>query len=207
MKLYVLGDSISLHYGPFLKVYLHGFMEYSRKEGEEEARLNLDHPQGANGGDSSMVLAFLNAKTQQGGIRADLLLLNCGLHDLKTDPSTRKKQIPLAQYEANLRAILKTIRALGPKPVWIRTTMVDDAIHNRTAPGFHRYAADCREYNGVADRVMAANRLPVIDLCTFTRNLGLDLYCDHVHFHEHIREKQAAYIAGWLCRFPSQLRL
>jgi hypothetical protein len=152
-----------------------------------------------------MVLAFLNAKARHGGIDADLLLLNCGLHDLKTDPRTGKKQIPLDQYEANLRAILKTTRALGPKPIWVRTTLVDDAIHNLTAPGFQRYAADCREYNRMADRVMAANGIPGIDLCTFTQNLGPDLYCDHVHFHEHIREKQAAYIAGWLCRFQNQI--
>jgi hypothetical protein len=38
----------------------------------------------------------------------------------------------------------------------------------------------------------------VIDLHSFTANLGPDLYIDHVHFPESIREKQAAYIAGWL---------
>ena len=38
----------------------------------------------------------------------------------------------------------------------------------------------------------------MIDLYTFTRNLGPDLYCDHVHFHEHVREKQGAFVAGWV---------
>jgi len=53
-------------------------------------------------------------------------------------------------------------------------------------------------YNDVADRVMREAGVPVMDLYTFTCNLGTDLYCDHVHFHSHVREKQAAFIAGWL---------
>jgi lysophospholipase L1-like esterase len=204
LKLYVLGDSISIHYGPFLQAYLKGVMEYSRKEGEEEALLNLDNPQGANGGDSSMVLSFLTAKARSGGIDADLLLLNCGLHDIKTDLRSGRKQVPIIQYEDNLRAILKTVRGPRPKLIWIRTTLFDEAIHNSSGVGFHRYAVDCIGYNRVADRVMEESGVPIVDLCAFTLNLGSDLYCDHVHFHEHIREKQAAFIAGWLFRFMEQ---
>ena len=63
---------------------------------------------------------------------------------------------------------------------------------------FHRFVADCLAYNDAADRVMAEAGVPSIDLFTFTRNLGPDLYCDHVHFVEPIREKQAAFIAGWV---------
>jgi GTP-binding protein HflX len=51
-----------------------GFTSSLRKEGAEEALLNLDIPQGANGGDSSMVRTFLAAKAAAGGIDADLLL-------------------------------------------------------------------------------------------------------------------------------------
>ena len=76
MKIYIIGDSISIHYGPYLQTYLDGVMEYSRKEGEEEALLNLDNPQGANGGDSAMVLSFLESKIDSGGIDADLLHIN-----------------------------------------------------------------------------------------------------------------------------------
>ena len=198
MKLYVLGDSISIHYGPYLQACLKGVMEYSRKEGEEEALLNLDNPQGANGGDSSMVLAFLKAKARAGGIDADILLLNCGLHDIKTDPQSGRKQVPIGQYESNLNAIVETVRGLKPKLIWIRMTLFDDATHNRAGLNFCRYAADCIEYNRVADRVMNEEGVPVIDLCAFTANLGRDIYCDHVHFIEPVREKQAAYIAGWL---------
>jgi lysophospholipase L1-like esterase len=198
MKIYVIGDSISLHYGPCLQGYLRGVMDYSRKAGEEEAMLNLDNPQGANGGDSGMVLAYLQAKARAGGIDADRLLLNCGLHDIKTNPETGAKQVPLDRYRDNLQAILQTVSAMRPKLVWIRTTPCDEAIHNPRMPDFHRFAADGIAYNRAADEIMAAAHVPAIDLYTFTLNLGDDLYCDHVHFHEHIREKQAAFIAGWL---------
>lgn len=209
MKVYVLGDSISIHYGPFLKQYLNGAMEYARKEGEAEALLNLDRPQGANGGDSAMVLAFLKALLAAGGIDADLLLVNCGLHDIRRDPATGQAQVAIADYEANLRAIVATAGRLRPRLIWMRTTPCDEQVHNRPGLGFQRFARDCDAYNAVADRVMAEAGVPAIDLHSFTRNLGQgrELFCDHVHFHEHIREKQAAFIAGWLQGFVSPGRL
>ena len=201
MHLYLIGDSISLHYGPYLQAYLDGVMTYARKEGEDEALLNLDNPQGANGGDSGMVRAFLAAKVAAGDLDADLLLVNAGLHDIKTDPVTGARQVPLDQYAANLRAIVDLAETLPAHLVWIRTTPCDERVHNRPGMAFHRFAADCDAYNAAADAVMAAAGVPVIDLHTFTRNLGPDLYCDHVHFYEQVREKQAAFIAGWVLGF------
>ena len=203
-KVYVLGDSISIHYGPYLQQHLRGVMDYARKEGEEEALLNLDRPNGANGGDSAMVLAFLQAKAAAGGIDADLLLVNCGLHDIKTDPATGQRQISLADHAANLRAIVATAAQLKPQLIWLRSTPCDETIHNLRPVGFHRFKADNIAYNHVADEIMSAALVPIIDLHTFTMNLGPDLYCDHVHFHEAIREKQAAFIAGWLHAFTQQ---
>jgi len=45
--------------------------------------------------------------------------------------------------------------------------------------------------------VRKTRQIAIIDLYTFTRNLGPDLYCDHVHFLEHIREKQARFLTNW----------
>ncbi len=205
MKIYVIGDSISIQYGPFLERYISGIIDYSRKEGEDEALLNLDNPQGANGGDSSMVLSFLRSKATNGGINANLLLLNCGLHDIKTNIETAKMQVPIKDYENNLRAIHAVVKEMKIEMAWIRTTPCDEKIHNRTnIMGFHRFSADCNRYNAVADRIMHELEVPVIDLYSFTCNIGQDLYCDHVHFHQFVREKQAAFIAGWLfCHIAS----
>lgn len=197
-KLYIIGDSISIQYGPYLQQALQGVMHYARKEGETEALLNLDNPQGANGGDSSMVLAFLQGMAQQGSIDADLLLVNCGLHDIKTNPQTGQRQIGIDGYAENLRAIVALAATMPLSMAWIRTTPCDEYVHNQPHMAFHRFAADCDAYNTVADNIMHTAGIPIIDLYTFTRNLGADLYCDHVHFHEPVRAQQAAFLAGWL---------
>ena len=49
---YVIGDSISIQYGPYLESALGASWQYDRKSGDAEARKNLDIPIGANGGDS-----------------------------------------------------------------------------------------------------------------------------------------------------------
>jgi lysophospholipase L1-like esterase len=197
-KIYVFGDSISIQYGPYLAQYLNGLLAYRRKAAEEEELLDLDWPPTANGGDSSMALAFLKGRAALGGVEADLLLLNCGLWDLRTDPETGRKQVPIDAYHANLAALIALVREMGPALIWIRTTPCDEVVHNREGMGFYRFAADCEAYNRAADEVMRAHGVPIIDLYTFTHNLGEDLYADHVHFKEHVREKQGAFIAGWL---------
>lgn len=206
MKIYVLGDSISIQYGPYLEKHLEGVMEYSRKEGEEEALLNLDNPQGANGGDSAMVLSFLTRKARSGGIDADLLLLNCGLHDIKTDPQTNAKQVNIDEYRINLTQIVDLVEGIRPSLVWIRTTPADENVHNCRGMPFHRFASDCDAYNAAADEIMRERCVPIIDLHAFTLALGADVYCDHVHFHEHVREKQAAFIAEWLLNNAGETR-
>ena len=195
---YVIGDSISIQYGPFLEQYLRGFMRYARKAEDSEAKAGLPDPLGQNGGDSSMVLRFVEAAEKAGGLGADILLLNCGLHDIKTTPDSGEKQVPIDAYEENLKKILASANRMGMKVVWVRTTPVDDNVHNKPASTFFRFAADCAAYNGVADRVMKEAGVPEIDLFTFTNNLGENLFADHVHFPEPVREKQGAYIAGWL---------
>lgn len=198
MKIYVIGDSISIQYGPYLKKYLNDKIIYSRKEGEEEALLDLDNPIGANGGDSKMVLTFLKAILKSNILDADYILLNCGLHDIKADPITKKQQVTIEEYTQNLQSIISLFSNIKIKLVWIKTTPCDDTVHNSADSKFHRYSKDCINYNNVADRLMTQSKIPIIDLNSFTSKLGPDLYCDHVHFHEHIREKQGAFIAGWL---------
>ena len=198
LKICLLGDSISLHYGIFLQEYLNSFVEYAQKEDKEGTIQNLNNEKGVNSGDSSKVLSFLKSKIHRSGIDSDILLFNCGLHDIKTDPLSCSKQVPLHQYEKNLKEILKTIECFRTKPIWIRTTPFDENRHNRFNLNFSRYSRDCIEYNLVADRIMKTNNVPIIDLFNFTLNLGDKIYCDHVHFTEAVREKQAAYIAGWL---------
>jgi lysophospholipase L1-like esterase len=187
--LHVVGDSISIHYGPYLQTMLTGVMAYSRKTAPDGS---TDDSGAANGGDSSMVLDYL--KTLQPDRPFDLLLINCGLHDIKRDVATHAVQVPLDRYEANLRAILAQAQRLATRMIWVRTTPVIDERHNRLNTTFQRFEADVETYNAAADRIMRER----IDLFTFTRNLGPDIYADHVHFTDEVRAQQAAFIAGHL---------
>jgi len=197
--LFVIGDSISIQYGPFLASMVAGLWSYARKSNEEEALLDLDQPQGANGGDSARVLTYLQALEKRGTWRPDLLLLNCGLHDLKTDKETGAKQVPLAAYEANLEAAAACLTRMGVRTAWVRTTPVHDEWHAERKP-FFRYLEDVRAYNTVADRVMKAAGNELLDLFTFTLSLDhpQELSPDGVHFTESTQRLQAAFIAGYL---------
>jgi hypothetical protein len=187
--LHVVGDSISIHYGPYLQTLLTDVMAYSRKTAPDGS---TDDAGAANGGDSSMVLDYL--KTLQPDRPFDLLLINCGLHDIKRDVATHAVQVPLDRYEANLRAILAQAQRLATRMIWVRTTPVIDERHNRLNTTFQRFEADVETYNAAADQIMRDR----IDLFTFTRNLGPDVYADHVHFTDEVRAQQAAFIAGHL---------
>lgn len=197
-RLFVVGDSISVQYGPYLRDMLQGKFEYDRKGGAAALLVDPFQPNdSANGGDSSMVLTYLKERHATDPIRADYMLINCGLHDIKRVPPHLPYQVPIEDYRSNLRAIVSEVRRAGAKMIWARTTPVDDERHNTRSKQFHRFASDADAYNAAADAIMGEESVPMIDLHGFTRSLGSDLYCDHVHFHDPIRQLQAAYIAGW----------
>ena len=197
-SLFVLGDSISLHYGPYLFKMLDGVFELSRKEGEKEALRDLNVSIGGNGGDSEKVLEYLNELFHSGKLDYDFLLLNCGLHDIKIYPQAGEKQVGFSKYKENLSAVVSLLEKSKVRPIWVRSTPVNDLVHSSRTNDFVRYACDLDTYNGAADKIMEESGILTIDLYTFTKNLGEDIFCDHVHFKDEIRALQAAFIAGHL---------
>ena len=199
-KLFVIGDSISMQYGPYLENHLRGFFEYDRKRDDGKGGNDLDNPQGANGGDSSMVLDYLKKKLQDKSFSPEILLLNCGLHDIKRNPQSGEIQVPIDNYEHHLTEIFDILKERDIKGVWVRTTPLDEIRHNTRSRSFHRYEKDLEAYNEVADRVTKSFGIETIDLHQFTLNLGNDTFIDHVHFDEVTRSLQAAFIAGFLIK-------
>jgi hypothetical protein len=197
-SVFVIGDSISMHYGPYLEQFLQGFWEYDRKRDDGLSSANLDNPAGANGGDSGMVLNYLKIRLKDPNFKPDVLLLNCGLHDIKTPVGTTEKQVSLESYKNNLIDIFDLVTSRGIKLVWVRTTPVDDEQHNSRQRSFHRFAADLDAYNEAGDAIFSTREVPIIDLYQFTKNLGEDIFIDHVHYGEEVWAKQAAFIAGYL---------
>jgi hypothetical protein len=147
--LFVVGDSISMHYGPFLQSLLPEGWRLRRKEDNTgEAQNNLDIPAGENNGDSRMVLDYLRYLYATGWSPPDLLVINCGLHDIKSCNGVF--QVPLPAYEKNLTDIFALLLDQNIPVYWISSTPVDDGLHNSRQPEFQRYNADILAYNSSA---------------------------------------------------------
>lgn len=196
--LFVIGDSISVHYGPFLEEYLRGVFTVTRKPGVDEALKDLDVPQGANGGDSGMVVEWMEWVKGTGAPRCDLMIVNCGLHDVRAQIGTLEKQVSIERYAENVKRISRLARELSVRPIWMRTTPVDEDMHNEGgARGFLRFNSDIDDYNKVADEIMDDSMIRVADLHKFSSNLPGQPFEDGVHFVEEARKLQAAFLAGF----------
>ncbi|MCD0487469.1 SGNH/GDSL hydrolase family protein [Pedobacter sp. MC2016-14] len=201
LKLFILGDSISLQYGVYLEKYLKGIYTIDRKGSQEKALQNLDLPIDANGGNSKMVLDYLLTREKDPNFQPDVLLLNCGMHDIKRNPVTKEIAIDSINYRQNLEAIYKLLSKKKIPVVWVRSTGVIDAIHAAKSKAFDRYEKDVDQYNAIADQVFKKHKVPIIDLYSFTLKLGDDRYADHAHFIPGVIDAQAVYIADFLKKF------
>ena len=196
-KLFVIGDSISCYYGKYLKDMLNGFCGYDRKGGNHKLENLDDCTDGINGGDSSMVLTYFREVLKKDFFHPDYLLLNCGLHDVKKHGDTL--QIPPEQYRDNLNQICDLAKQNGINVIWVRTTPLNENSPHISHRETVRHKGDIERYNQIADAVMSARDIPVIDLYTFTKNLGPGIYlnnADTVHFNEHAAQLQASHVAG-----------
>lgn len=194
-KVFIVGDSISIHYGPYLQRFLGDQYQYERKGGVDSQMKKPDIPEGANGGDSKRVVAYLDSLYYNNcQLQTDYLIVNCGLHDIKVLSSNGETSVSPEEYVQNLSEIIRLSKAMSTRLIWIRSTPVVDSIHN-TKVHFKRFNKDVLRYNRLADSVMNAAQVPIIDLYSFTINFGNSAYDDHVHYKKRIRIKQARYIA------------
>ena len=197
-SLFVIGDSITLDYGPHLEAALEGVASVSRKEGRGEAYKNLDLPRGANGGHSGMVREYLGYLNAGGVFHTDVMLINCGLHDIKSNLETGELQVSTEAYRENLVAIMDLAPDLARKVAWVRTTPIDDERHAKRRCGFGRVQRDVDRYNQIADEVMKEKGIQIIPFDEATHEMGtrMDLYRDGVHFLKPVHKEQGEYLAG-----------
>jgi arylsulfatase A-like enzyme/lysophospholipase L1-like esterase len=145
-RVLLIGDSISMGYTVPVRDLLKG-------------KTNL-HRIPANGGSTKDGIA--NIEKWLGNGKWDVIHFNWGLHDLKhwkngkLDPAG-PQLATLAEYETNLRALVKRMQATGAKLIWATTTPVPDGCDGRTA-------GDELKYNEVASRVMKELGVPTDDL-------------------------------------------
>jgi hypothetical protein len=93
----------------------------------------------------------------------EVIHFNWGLHDLKMDDKG-KHQVPLEDYEKNLRALVKRLKETKARLIWASTTPVPDAKVNPP-----RKDADVVAYNAAAKRIMDDNGVAIDDLYEFAK--------------------------------------
>ena len=166
----LIGDSIRMYYEQTVREQLAGLAEIWSPED--------------NGGNSSNVLAHLDDWVIARG--ADLVHVNCGLHDIKTEFAAGEAAVPLAPYTANVRTILSRIKSETPATViWAQTTPVNEKRHHERKP-FDRLEADVDSYNAAARAVAEELEIPINDLYRVVQEAGPDsvLKADGVHFKD-----------------------
>lgn len=148
-KIVLLGDSIRMGYAPLVIQQMKG-------------KATIVNPK-PNGGDSSNVLKNLDEWVLRE--KPTLVHLNCGLHDLKRLKKDKTYQVPLEQYQANLRAIIARIRKnTSATIVFATTTPILDARHAKRGANFDRLEKDVQRYNEAAIAIMLEAGVPVHDL-------------------------------------------
>lgn len=153
-RVLLIGDSISIGYTLATRELLQG-------------KANV-HRIPTNGGPTTNGLA--NIDRWLGDSKWDVIHFNWGLHDLKyindkgdrVDPAKGKIQVPLDQYEANLRKLVQRMKQTGAKLIWCTTTPVPTGSDARIT-------GDELKYNAAAAKVMQAENVPTNDLYAFAK--------------------------------------
>jgi acyl-CoA thioesterase-1 len=144
-RVLLIGDSISIGYTIPVRELLKG-------------KANL-HRILTNGGPTSNGMEHISEWLGSG--KWDVIHFNFGLHDLKIGES-EVRQVPIDDYERNLRQLVSRMRQTGARLIFATTTPVPDAKVNP-----RRVNADVITYNKVANKVMRENGIPIDDLYTF----------------------------------------
>ena len=174
-RVLLIGDSISI-----------GYTEPVRKMLEGKANV---HRIPTNGGPTKNGVA--NIAKWLGTSKWDVIHCNWGIHDLKYMPDG-KRQVEPADYEANLRGLVATLKKTGAKLIWATTTPIPDGELNPP-----RKFGQVKEYNDIAARVMAENGVAIDDLNAYiTPQLATLQKPRDVHFTTAGSEYLARQVAG-----------
>lgn len=153
-RVLLIGDSISIGYTVPVRELLQG-------------KANV-HRIPTNGGPTTKGLAEIDQWLGDG--QWDVIHFNWGLHDLKymndqgelVDVSQGRQQVPIEQYEQNLRKLVARLEQTGAKLIWRSTTPVPEGALGRI-PG------DEVRYNAVAAAIMQERGIPIDDQYTFAQ--------------------------------------
>ncbi len=145
----IIGDSISMGYGPFVQARMEGKANVYRLR--------------QNGGPTAKGLKYIDQWLSD--IEWDVIHFNWGLHDLKRVKQGDKyisgtNQESPEQYAANLQMLVKRLKATRAKLIFAATTPVPAGCEKRDK-------GQAVVYNEIAKAVMKRNNIPVNDLYSY----------------------------------------
>ncbi|MEZ6056912.1 MAG: SGNH/GDSL hydrolase family protein [Planctomycetaceae bacterium] len=151
-RVLLLGDSISIGYTVPVRQQMQG-------------KANV-HRALANCGPTTLGVKQIDAWLGEG--KWDVIHFNWGLHDLKycddkgtlTAIADGHQQVPVDEYEKNLRSLVARLKQTGAKLVFATTTPVPEGAKGRVV-------ADAAKYNAVAESIMKEHGIAIDDLYTF----------------------------------------
>lgn len=172
-RVLVIGDSISIGYTPVVAGLLKEQAEVVHSPGNAQTtRFGLK-----------------NLKTWLGDGKWDVITVNWGLWDLRRS-NKETTDVPVEEYEKNLRELLTQIKATKAKVIWCSITPVN--VPN----GFNRRDEDVQAYNAAATKVCAELKIPSHDLYGVAKpDKDKLLVKDGVHFTKEGYEKLGAALA------------
>ena len=156
-RVLLIGDSISIGYTLPLRAALKG-------------QANVHRPS-TNCGPTTRGISQLDKWLGSGAW--DVIHFNWGLHDLKylgtdgkslADPKSpgSRQQVPIQQYEKNLRQLVDRLKTTGATLIWRSTRPVPPGARGRGV-------GDAVKYNAVATRVMKDNGIATDDMYAFAK--------------------------------------
>lgn len=155
-RLLLLGDSIATGYAPPVRKLL---------EGKADVQ---------NDGGSNTAVALQKLDGWLGGAAWDAIHFNWGLNDLEG------YQVPIDQYDKNLRELVKRLKKNRARLIWCSTTPVP-----RGKVSTPRNYKDVHAYNRVAKKIMEENGIAIDDLYSFALpRLAEIQQKEDVHFTE-----------------------
>ena len=131
----------------------------------------------------------------------DVIHFNFGLHDLKymgpkgenlADPNlpTSKPQVPIDEYESNLKKLVVRLKKTKAKLIWRSTTPVPEGAKGRVV-------GDSKKYNEVARRIMEQENITIDDHYAYAiKNLNSIQQPKNVHFTKKGSQKLAELAAN-----------
>lgn len=154
-RVLLIGDSISIGYTVPVRTLL-------------KEKANVHRPL-TNCGPTTRGVAEIEQWLGDG--KWDVIHFNWGLHDLKylgpngknlADPNAdgSRQQVPIDEYEANLKKLVARLQKTGAKLIWRSTTPVPKGSQGRVV-------GDAARYNAVAKKIMEEHGIAIDDQYSF----------------------------------------